>query len=115
MIQILVTFNTTQEIVIEKKLTNKMSSTNGIRIGTLIHEENNSRFICNVENVESGLKGACVLNYQILNKKENFYEFYHIEVPLQFRGSNIAPSFATVSILLFYNLYLVQINILISL
>jgi hypothetical protein len=47
----------TQEIGIEKKLTKTtMSSTNAICLGTLIHEENNSRFICKIENVEIGLK-----------------------------------------------------------
>jgi len=91
-----------------------MPSTNAISLGTLIHEENNSKFICKIENVESGLKGTFVLNYQVLDKEENCYEFYHIEVPLQFRGSNIARTFATVCILLFYNLCLFQIDIFMS-
>jgi hypothetical protein len=72
-----------------------ISSTNAISRGTLIQEENNSMFICKIENVDNGLKGTCVLNYQMLDKEENCYEFYHIEVPLQFRGSNVARSFAT--------------------
>jgi len=86
----------TQGIGIEKRLTKTtMSSTNAISRGTFIHEENNSMFICKIENVENESKGTCVLNYQILDKKENCYEFYHIEVSLQFRGPNLARSFAT--------------------
>jgi predicted GNAT family acetyltransferase len=65
-----------------------------MHINKMNHDTHSKRFEWNIEDKQENLKGQGVVEYEVLDSSKNFVDFYHIGIPVDFRGKNLGPVLA---------------------